>query len=98
MMRMRGFIRREGARRIRRGQREMTKTAATMRGRERKGRGAHPWRMHPTTTRYTALLSPKVLLLLTPNPPKTVMTKRGAWWEYFIYGYAQWDTWRPYPN
>ena len=37
----------------------------------------------------------RVLLLLTLKPPRTMMTKRGAWWEYLSSGYAQWDTRRP---
>ena len=64
-------------------------------GEEERGGGGHPWRMPPTMTRYTAPSPPEVLLLLTPKLPKTVMTKRGAWWEYFSSGYAQWYTWGP---
>ena len=94
MVRPRGFISREGVRRRRRGQRDMTTAATATWGRERRGRGPHPWRTPPTTTIYTATLPPEVLLLLTPKPPWTTMTKRGAWWEYFSSGYAQWGTWR----
>ena len=64
-------------------------------GEGEEGEGPHSWRMHPTTTRCTAPSPPEVLLLLTPKQPRTTMTKRGVWWEYFSSGYAQWDTWRP---
>ena len=94
----RGFIRREGERRRRRGRREMTRAAKTTRGRERRGRGPHYWRKPPTTTRYMAPSHPEVPLLLTPKPPRTMMMKRGTWWEYFSSGYAQWYTWTLYPN
>ena len=67
-------------RRSRRGQREMTTAATATWERERRGRGPHPWRTPPTTTRYTATSPPEVLLLLTPKPPRTTMTKRSAWW------------------
>ena len=63
-------------------------------GWDRRGRGAHTWRTPQLTTRSTVLYPPEVLLL-TPKPPRTKMTRRGAWWEYFSSGYAQWDTWRP---
>ena len=71
-----------------------------MLGRERRGRGPHPWRANPTTTRSTESLPlDRVLLLLPPKTtPRETMTKRGAWWEYLSSGYTQWDTWRPYPN
>ena len=87
----RGFIRREGGRRRERGQRE-----TTMLGRDRRGRGAHPWRTPPTTTISTAPSPPdRLLLILTPKTmPRTTITKRGAWWEYLSSGYTQWDTWR----
>ena len=96
MTRSRGFIRREGARSRRRGQRETATAATAMRGRERRGREPHPCRTPPTTTRSTAPSPPyRVLLLLNPKTkPRTTMPKRGAWWGYLISGYAQWDTWR----
>ena len=96
MIRLRGFIRREGARRRRRGRRETT-TTTTPRVRERRGRGPHPWRKPPTTTRYKAPFPPgRVLILLTRKAmPRTTMTKRGSWREYLSSGYAQWDTWMP---
>ena len=93
MMRSRVFIRREGVRKRRRVQRE----TATIHGRNSRGRGPHPCRMPPTTTRSTAILPPDRVLLLIMSKT-TTMTKRGAWWKYLICGYAQWDTWRPYPN
>ena len=63
------------------------------------GRGTHPWRTPLTTTRYTASFPPEVLLLLsTKTTPSMTMAKRGAWWECFSSGYAQWETWRTYPN
>ena len=51
------------------------------RGRERRGRGTHTWRTHPTTMRYT-VTSPldKVILLMPKTNPRTMMTKRGTWW------------------
>ena len=76
------------------GRREVMTAVTTTRGIERRGRGPHPWRTPLKTTRYTVLSPPEVLLLLTPNPPRTKMMNRGAWWEYFSSGYAQWDTWR----
>ena len=87
----RGFIRREGGRRRERGQRE-----TTMLGRDRRGRGPHPWRTPPTTAISTAPSPPdRLLLILTPKTmPRTTITKRGAWWEYLSSGYTQWDTWR----
>ena len=86
MTRSKVFIRREWARRIRSGRRETTAVATTKLGRESRGRGLYPWRTPPETTRSTAPLpTDRVLLLLTPNPPKmmprTTMMKRGAWWE-----------------
>ena len=97
MTRSRGFIRREGARRRRVQRAKMTET--TMWGSERRGRGTHPWRKPPTMTISTAPLPlDRVLLLITPKPPRTTMTKRGACWEYLSSGYAQWDTWRLYLN
>ena len=91
---LRGFIRSEGVRRSRRGQTETTTAAKMMQGRDRRGRGPHPWRTPSTTTRYTAPLPPdRVLLLLIPKTtPRTTMTKRGTWWEYISSGYTQWDT------
>ena len=66
-------------------------------GRDMRGRGPHPWRTPPMTTRSTSPSPPdRVILLLTPKtPPRTKMTKRGARWEYLSSGYAQWDTLRP---
>ena len=96
MTRLRGFIRSEGERRRRRGRRE-TATATTNRGRERIGRGTNPWRTPSTTTISTApsTLDRVILLLIPKTTPRTTMTRRGSWWEYFSSGYAQWDTWRP---
>ena len=76
-----GFIRREGARRMRRGQIEMTTTETTTRRRQKRGRGTHPWITTQMTTISTAPLPLEVLLLLTTKPPMTTMPKRGAWWE-----------------
>ena len=75
MMRLRGFIRREGARRRRRGRRE----TETTRGRERRERGAHPWRTPPTMTISTVPSPPdRVLLLLTTNmTPRTTSNGEG---------------------
>ena len=96
MTRSGGFIRREGARRRRRGRRETTTAATTTLGRRRRRRGPHPWRTPLTTTRYAAPLPTyRVIILIMPKPPRTTMTKRGAWWEYHSSGYVQWDTWRP---
>ena len=73
--RSRGFLRREGARRRSRGQRETTPMSALMQERERRGRGPRPWRTPPTTMIYTAPLPPdRVLLLLTPTTtPRSAM-------------------------
>ena len=100
MTRSRGFINREGERRRRRCQRETTTATPKMRGRDRRGRGPHPWRIS-LTMMISMIPSPpdRVLILLTSKTmPSMTMPKRGAWWKYLSSGYAQWDTWRPYPN
>ena len=42
--------------------------------------------IHRKESRRLATSPPEVLLLLTPKLPRTTMTRRGTWWEYFSSG------------